>query len=380
MSEKQKEVNRTKLQANKINNNNKEISHSNTSTNKYSNLSKSTNPNLNPKTRPRKSLDRSVLNLLHNSHQEENSKIDQIIKKIEPFLIKTTEKITLLIPYLSSLFKKAKIFYNNLPLDIIYAIMGLLLAFFGGIFYLLIAAGETFYMTGFKNTQEIYYKLKEEFEFIWEANLKDNKIATNKDGKSDVSKLSVAEFSQRKFLLFLKTCKNPDQLMTLIPNLLACFISVFAVLKIKFARIIALGHQIGESLRKPVSYFLVPYLGKVVQKDFHKWISPCIEFICKIIAISLALFIRRIISSVQSSIRGGMIFSRRIFSFLHKKNFFYFSDYNEDGFIDEIFGWFVALCGIYFQLSYMFDLPFPLNFLLFPFLVIEDYLKYFILG
>ena len=50
------------------------------------------------------------------------------------------------------------------------------------------------------------------------------------------------------------------------------------------------------------------------------------------------------------------------------------------GFIDEIFGWFVALCGIYFQLSYMFDLPFPLNFLLFPFLVIEDYLEYFILG
>ena len=40
-------------------------------------------------------------------------------------------------------------------------------------------------------------------------------------------------------------------------------------------------------------------------------------------------------------------------------------------YIDTVLGYSVALLGLWFQLSYGFALPFPLNVLLFPFTILE---------
>jgi len=229
-------------------------------------------------------------------------------------------------------------------------------------------------MTGYKNAEEMYYKIKEEMDIVWAANEKDNALDADKSGKADVLEMKLSDLAQRKFLLFLKTCRDPDVIMSMIPQFVSCFISVIAVLKVQFAKVIALGHQIGEALRKPACYFLVPTLGQVVPNDYKKWISPCIEFVCKCIAISIAWFIQRIISSVQSAIRGGLMFSRNILRFAKKQG--YMPNYDEDDYIDEILGWFVALCGIYFQIMSGFGLPFPMNVFLFPVSIMEGYLQW----
>lgn len=341
-------------------------------------VNKSSNPQQQPQSqpnktpiRPRKSLDRSVMNLLQKAG---NQNVEEILKKIQPLIDFCSNLIKTLLPYITTFYYKTYEIYQQLPLDVLYALIGLFLTFFGGIYCLVVAAGETFYMTGFKNAEEMYYKLKEEMEIIWAANEKDNKIDADKSGKADVLEMTLAEVAQRKFFLFLRSCRDPDVIMNLIPQMIACFISVIAVLKVKFAKVIALGHQIGEALRKPSCYFLVPTLGKIVPKDYQKWISPCIEFVCKCIAISIAWFIQRIISSVQSAIRGGLMFSRNILSFAKKQG--YFPGYDEDDYIDEIIGWFVAFCGIYFQLMIGYSLPFPFNFFLFPVSMLEGYLQW----
>jgi len=329
-------------------------------------------PNKTP-IKPRNSLDRSVNNLLM---QAGNQNVGELIKKTQPLIDFFSNLIKTTLPYIQLFGEKAYNLYNSLPLDVIYALIGLCLAFFGGVYCLVVAAAETFYMTGYKNAEDMYYKLKTEMEIIWRANEEDNKIDADNSGKADILEMTVAEVAQRKFLLFLKSCRDPDLIMNMIPQMVACFISVIAVLKVQFAKVIALGHQIGESLRKPTCYFLVPTLGKIVPTEYQKWISPCIEFACKCVAISIAWLIQRIISSVQSAIRGGLMFSRNILKFANKQG--YFPGYNEDDYIDEIIGWFVAFCGIYFQIMSGFGLPFPFNLFLFPISIMESYLQWVI--
>ena len=317
------------------------------------------------------SLDRTMSNLLQKAG---NSKVEDIVNKVKPIFDFLSKVIKMIIPYAKIAYEQSLSVYNSLPHDIIMAILGLLLAFFGGIYCLLIAAIEAFMITGYRTFMELFYKVRNEAVLIWEANEKDNQLDEDNNGKADVLELTVSEVVVRKSLLFFKSCKDPDVIVNFIPDMVTCIISVIAVLKVEFAKVITLGYQIGENLRKPVCYFSVPVLKKIVPSDYHKWICPINHFLCKMVAISIAWFIQRIISSVQSGIRGGLMFSRNFLMYLKKQGIF--PGYNEDDYFDEILGWSVAALGIYFQLRTGFGLPFPLNFMFFPASVAESALQW----
>ncbi len=316
-------------------------------------------------------LSNSIQNLISKAG---DSNIGALLQKIQPIIDKATDIFYVVFPYVVSAAEKVHMYYNCLPLDIIYALVGLLLVFFGGVYTLLIAAVEAFYMTGYDQVKEGVLVLREEFSIVWDAFKKDNEIDDDNDGVADVKTLTVRELIMRKSLLFLETCRDPQKVMSILTTIITSFISVIAVLKVEFAKVIALGHMIGDAMKKPANYLLVPALANIVPAKFHKWISPLIEVLCKFVAISIAWFIQRVISSVQSAIRGGLIFSRRFFNFLKTKGIF--SSYDEDDYWDEVLGWTVATIGIYCQLSYGFGLPFPLNILLFPVSCFESYLSW----
>jgi len=155
-----------------------------------------------------------------------------------------------------------------------------------------------------------------------------------------------------------------------------CFLAVLAVLKIDFAKVIALGNSIGEAMKKPANHLLVFPLQKVLPEKFHQWIEPGINYVCKMIAISIAMVIQRIISAVQSTIRGGLLFSRRTLKYLAEKGHIKFNE--DESELDEIIGWSVALIGVYFQVINGFGLPFPMNLLLFPFSFFENFLVWMV--
>ena len=50
------------------------------------------------------------------------------------------------------------------------------------------------------------------------------------------------------------------------------------------------------------------------------------------IAITIAWYIQRIISSVQSAIRGGLMFSRKLLKFCNDKGYFSFKE--EESYLD----------------------------------------------
>jgi hypothetical protein len=312
-----------------------------------------------------------ITNLLS---QAGNQNVETILKKIQPAIDFLSNTMATVLPYVHLYGGKAYNFYNSLPLDVLYALLGLFIAFFGGIYCLFLAAAETFYTTGYKEVRKMYLQIKEEMNLIWEANEKDNNLDEDHSGKADILELTLAQLATRKFLLFLKSCRDPNLILGIVPNMITCFVSVIAVLKTQFAKVIFLGNQIGEALEKPACYFIVPTLGSVLPTEYHKWINPAIHFVCKFVAISIAWFIQRIISSVQSAIRGGLMFSRHILKFAKTSGVF--TSYNEDDYFDEALGWFVAFCGFYFQIWVRFGVPFPLNLLFLPITLTENYLMW----
>lgn len=305
-----------------------------------------------------------------------DEKVETVLNKFMPLIDPICKGFNFILPHVIHIHDTAVNFYNSLPLDIIYAILGLVLVFFGGTYCLIIAAIETFYQTGYPQVREGILYLQEEMRLIWEASRKDDKKDDDNDGIADVKQITVKALVQRKIALFFTSCNNPNKVFTMINQIIMSMISVIAVLKVQFAKVIALGNMIGESMRRPIEWVIVPTLGKLVPVEYRKWISPVIGVICKFVAISIAWLIQRIISSVQSAIRGGLIFARRLLKLAKEKG--YFPSYDEDGYYDEALGWSVAALGICFQFFFGFALPFPLSFFLFPITLFENYLVWMV--
>merc|ERR1711865_203510 len=122
-------------------------------------------------------------------------------------------------------------------------------------------------------------------------------------------------------LLTLRTI-DPAKCQTAVEGLWAVWMSVLTTLKFKFAKTIALGNSIGNMLMKPANTFFVPILyGLIVNPAYHKWIGPIIRYTVKSIAISVAWYVQQVLSTVQSAIKGGLIFSRHMLKFLNEKGF-----------------------------------------------------------
>jgi len=114
----------------------------------------------------------------------------------------------------------------------------------------------------------------------------------------------------------------------------------------------------------------------IIPTDYHRWIPTLILYVCKSIALSIAWYIQRIISTFHSAIRGGLLCSRGVLNFFHSRGVVSFDD--TESYLDEVVGWTLAALGFYFQYTMGFAMPFPLNLLLWPFSVAEWYVVWIV--
>lgn len=148
---------------------------------------------------------------------------------------------------------------------------------------------------------------------------------------------------------------------------------MLATLKIQFAKAITLGNAIGDALEEPAEMILVPPLKFVLPDEYKKWAQPLVLYTVHSAAISVAWFLQRVISAFHSAIRGGTMCSRNLMHYLAERGVIPHINH-EETYIDEIAGAILAAAGLLFQLSFGFQLPFPLNVLLFPFTIVEWFL------
>lgn len=297
----------------------------------------------------------------------------EIIKtKVAPVIGTISEGLVKLLPIFFELYTRAMAFWKSLEPykpDLLFpSICGLIMCFFGGDFVTLIAAVEAYRMSGYEATQESFASIAQDFKKIAAENKKDDDVDADGDGVKDVLQISTADLVKRKTILFIKVA-DPKRLTDAIAVISATFFAVVATLKLQFAKTITLGCAIGDAISKPADKYLLPILEKSLPKEYAKWAGPVMHYLIKSFAISVAWTVQRVLSAVHSAMRGGLMFSRNILTYLHKMNYLHIDA--EDTILDEVVGYGFALVGVWFQLSLGFSIPFPLNVVLFPFTFLE---------
>ena len=135
---------------------------------------------------------------------------------------------------------------------------------------------------------------------------------------------------------------------------------------------ITLGASMSKVIGGPAKVFLLPLVELALPKPYKKWADIVLTYAVRSLAISIAWTLRRVVSSYHSAIRGGLMFSKNLLSYLVDMRIIDDTQYSAYlPYVDKLLGYSVALLGLWFQLSYGFSLPFPLNVILFPFTILE---------
>ena len=98
------------------------------------------------------------------------------------------------------------------------------------------------------------------------------------------------------------------------------------------------------------------------------------NYACKLVAVSIAWTLQRIISAFHSAVRGGQIAGDALVVML--KNAGVLTHGPHDSFADEVVGYLLAFFGLATQIKHAFSLPFPFNLLLLPVSFVEVGLRW----
>ena len=147
------------------------------------------------------------------------------------------------------------------------------------------------------------------------------------------------------------------------------WLSVAAVLTLKFARTIALALSISDFLQQPIDRFIAPTISMGTPDKYKKWVPVLLGWAVKSIAMSIAWYIQSVISAFTSALAGGLMMARATYrALIHRKITFggLLPADHENSMVDEGLSYLFAALGFYFQFSMGFDMPFPFNLLLWP--------------
>eukprot|EP00190_Bangiopsis_sp_CCMP1999_P003139 CAMPEP_0198733686 /NCGR_PEP_ID=MMETSP1475-20131203/47574_1 /TAXON_ID= ORGANISM="Unidentified sp., Strain CCMP1999" /NCGR_SAMPLE_ID=MMETSP1475 /ASSEMBLY_ACC=CAM_ASM_001111 /LENGTH=335 /DNA_ID=CAMNT_0044497021 /DNA_START=41 /DNA_END=1048 /DNA_ORIENTATION=- len=254
--------------------------------------------------------------------------------------------------------------------ELLPAVYGLVLCFFGGTYMMVTSAFEAFKLFGFDKVRKNLHALQINFLRAREAVRKDNVVDANRDGIADVQQMDHKELLSRRTAIFFKSV-NPEEVFAAIEGLLQGWFGVVAALKTKFARYIAIGAAIGDSLNKLLGPTLTQIVQGVLPSEYDRWAPVTIRYGCRIFGVSIAWTIARVINSFYSSIRGSEIFLIGLTSFLVRRRYL---DRNLIVPGSQLFTglyMFVAASGFLIQFRRRYTLPFPFNVLLFPVTIVE---------
>jgi len=252
-------------------------------------------------------------------------------------------------------------------------LLGLTLIFFGGSFLLTISVFEAYRACGWTQSVDAFKTLWSSWLVIKEANEKDNKIDADNDGTADVDQIGGKELISRKITLFFKKC-DPHQIEDALSAIYTGFMAVLAVLKMQFARTIALGASIGDILLKYGSKRLREPLLELVPKEYHKWIDTFLGYVFKFSGVFIAWWFVRFTAALHAAMRGANIFLEALIVYAKKYNF----EIPGDGAFNEALSGALVAFGFYWQFSYGFDLPWFLDLLLWPVTLFEYALTFIV--
>jgi len=272
------------------------------------------------------------------------------------------------------LFQEGYKVYVMLPQDIISAICGLGLSFFGGAYCASISAIEAFKMCGWERTKAALQDIYADACAVYEAHLADSAKDTDGDGVRDVATLSANDLLTRKLAVAAMAVKDPEKLSTAVGGLYTSWLAVQAVLRLEFAKTITLGVSIATMVTPTLQKLGVPVLAHVVPQPYHHWIPLLVANTARAIGVAFAWKLQEVVSAAHLALVGGLLFARSVLAWARAKG--YGLPKPEDTYLDEVVGYGVAALGFCCQFLWGMGLPFPLNLVFFPLGIVEWYLRW----
>jgi hypothetical protein len=277
------------------------------------------------------------------------------------------------IPICLTFFNSGYKIYKKLPADYLRLLIGSILCFFGGFYPTVFAALQAAEHGGLVTLRKSLGALSDEVVIIVNESKKDDKVDDDGDGVPDTEQISSKALMKRKVKLVL-TKMNPEKVNTAIASMYKVWISVLAVLKIQFARTIALALTISHFFQNFINRFIVPIVNKATPNEYKQWVPVLSDWMCKSIGIGIAWKIQTIINAFTSSLVGGLMMSRAVLVILakHGKG----PKDHKDTIVDEVASYIFAFLGFYFQFTNDFSTPFPLNVILAPVQLAENNIRW----
>jgi hypothetical protein len=299
---------------------------------------------------------------------------DEMVKYSKPII----KVITTITPHIITYSQKAWSFYKSLPEDYLQLVIGCIFCFFGGVFPVLFATVEAAKHGGINNLIDALGDLGDEAIKIIEASKKDDEVDEDKDGKKDVEQIDSKALLLRKAHL-VATKMNPEKINKALSSIYKVWLSVVAVLSLKFAQTIALSVSISEFLNKPANRYVTPLVKQATPDEYDKWVPVIMGWITKSIGMSIAWFISTIITAVTSALIGAILISRSLLKIANRRGVTFdglIPKDHDETYIDEAASYIFAFLGVWFQFKIRFNVPFPMNLLLWPLQMTEYFIRW----
>lgn len=307
-------------------------------------------------------------------------RLTELFQKLTPLFVALGNALDTVSPYVERGVSGAQRVWSQLapyhPEELLEAVFGIFLCFFGGHYVVTLAAIEAYKLCGWDTTYKYLGIIREDYLAVRAESRKDDSIDADKDGVADVLQISKQELFTRKLKLAAKSC-NPDKLQLAFGGLYTGFMGVVATLRVRFAQTITLGAVIGGTFSQYATKVLQPVLIRVVPLEYAKWVPVGIDLGCRAVGISIAWFVQRVISAFYSAIRGANIAAKGILSYLTRHGHVA-GPYDEGSFAFVALMAVIGGLGFLWQITNFMDLPFPFNVVFFPLSIVEWLLQYFV--
>lgn len=286
--------------------------------------------------------------------------------------------------------------------DIIFkGLTGILICYFGSFFMTTIAAIEALYLCGsyrslFEHIQVVYAEVRRALKKVeTQKESKKTETKTEREAKDVVhesteidatvtdsirkNEKSIDTLTMSEQVELLGTV-DPKRLSTAVFEIAKGLFAIVTTLKSSFAKTLTLGNAISTTFETPALTYLEPFFRSQLPSTWQNWSAFLLTYALKIIAISLAWRLRKLLTAVHSAVRGGAFAAHYLLHYLvlfAKLPQSVASNPQKQQSLKYLIGYGLAFSGLYFQFSYQLStLPFPLNIFLFPFLAIEHLLMW----
>jgi hypothetical protein len=241
---------------------------------------------------------------------------------------------------------------------------GLILCFFGGDYVTLIAAMEAYELCGGEAATAAVRVVAAEASAVLEASsAEDAKDA----GAKGAAPVAASVLLRRKALLVARMT-HPEALTAAAGALWLTWMGVLATLKLRFARTLALGVSISNSLAPVVARHALPALDAAVAPELRKWNATAVSLALKAAVVLAALCIESAIAAVHSALRGGALAARHGLALLSARGLL--KGPVDDKLIQTV-GLGLAALGVLSQAAAGFSVPFPFSLATWPLDVAE---------